>query len=333
MPWGGDAMDNGVTRGASGGATRRKILWTMGSAALAAGAPATAAPPEVDARVVARNDAALENLLRAQIMGTANPRLGGVPDEYGMFLAGAAGGLIEAAAASWIAPQSKHHGAGEVLERIRLAAQFLERSQSAEGNIDLLTTNFNSPPDTGFVVHNVGTAAAIAKMYGGDEVVRALRPFLVKAAAGMTTGGIHTPNHRWVARASAEHDFVRNNLLVIQKDLIVLMGELCVQPEDLPHYVKDGYSLVTPEMTAKLDALVREIEGQNVSFKGWATPGATPPGAALDLARTICRRAERRVCGLKESGELKNVEIIIYLNRLSDLLWLFARWVETKAGA
>jgi cob(I)alamin adenosyltransferase len=136
-----------------------------------------------------------------------------------------------------------------------------------------------------------------------------------------------------VARASAEHDFVRNNLLVIQKDLIVLMGELCVQPEDLPRYVKDGYSLIKPEMTAKLDTLVREIEGQNVSFKGWATPGATPPSAALDVARTICRRAERRVCGLKETGELKNAEIIIYLNRLSDLLWLFARWVETKAGA
>jgi cob(I)alamin adenosyltransferase len=134
-----------------------------------------------------------------------------------------------------------------------------------------------------------------------------------------------------VARASAEHDFVRNNLLVIQKNLIVLMGEMGVATEDLPRYVKDGYSLVTPAMTATLDALVREIEAQNISFKGWATPGATPPSAALDLARTICRRAERRVCGLKETGELKNAEIIIYLNRLSDLLWLFARWVETKA--
>jgi len=132
-----------------------------------------------------------------------------------------------------------------------------------------------------------------------------------------------------LAHVSAKHDFVRNNLLVIQKDLIVLMGELCVQPEDLSRYVKDGYSLVTPAMTATLDALVGEIEEQN-SFKGWATPGGTPPGAALDLARTICRRAERRVCALKESGELKNAEIIIYLNRLSDLLWLFARWVETK---
>jgi len=68
------------------GLTRRQILWTLGSAALAAGAPA--APPEVDARVVARNDAALENLLRAQIAGTSDARLGGVPDEYGMFQAG-----------------------------------------------------------------------------------------------------------------------------------------------------------------------------------------------------------------------------------------------------
>ena len=136
-----------------------------------------------------------------------------------------------------------------------------------------------------------------------------------------------------MARATATEDFVRDNLFLIQKDLITLMGELCVQPEDLTRYVKDGFSLVTPEMTAKLDALVKEIESQNVSFKGWATPGATKNSAALDVARTICRRAERRVCDLKDSGGLKNPEIITFLNRLSDLLWLFARWMETKSGA
>ena len=134
-----------------------------------------------------------------------------------------------------------------------------------------------------------------------------------------------------LARATAEQDFVRENLLAIQKDLVVLMGELSVQPEDLERYVKDGYPPVTPGMTAKLDALVHEIEAQNVSFKGWATPGATKHSAALDVARTVCRRAERRVCALNESGGLKNGEIIVFLNRLSDLLWLFARWVETKA--
>jgi cob(I)alamin adenosyltransferase len=134
-----------------------------------------------------------------------------------------------------------------------------------------------------------------------------------------------------LARATAEHDFVRENLFWIQKSLVDVMGEIGVLAEDLPRYVKDGYATVTPEMTAKLDALVKEIESQNVSFKGWATPGATKNSAALDMARTVCRRAERRVCTLKESGELKNTEIVIYLNRLSDLLWLFARWVETKS--
>jgi cob(I)alamin adenosyltransferase len=135
-----------------------------------------------------------------------------------------------------------------------------------------------------------------------------------------------------LARATAEHDFVRDNLLAIQKDLIVFMGELCVQPEDLKRYVEDGYLLVTPDLTAKLEMLVREIESQNVSFKGWATPGATRDSAALDVARTICRRAERTVCALKFTGELRNLEIIIYLNRLSDLLWLLARWVEAKGN-
>src|ERR1017187_3521065 len=133
-----------------------------------------------------------------------------------------------------------------------------------------------------------------------------------------------------LARATVTDDFVARNLPAIQKDLIVLMGELGVLPEDLPRYVKDGFSLVTPAMTATLDALVKEIESQNISFKGWATPGATKNSAALDVARTVCRRAERRVCALKESGAPVNPEIVIYLNRLSDLLWLFARWVETK---
>jgi cob(I)alamin adenosyltransferase len=136
-----------------------------------------------------------------------------------------------------------------------------------------------------------------------------------------------------LARATAHHDFVRDNMLLIQADLVVLMGELAVALEDLPRYLQDGHSLVTPAMTAKLDGLLREIEAEHFSFKGWATPGATEHTAALDVARTVCRRAERRVCALQEAGQLQNAEIIIYLNRLADLLWLFARWVETRRFA
>jgi cob(I)alamin adenosyltransferase len=135
-----------------------------------------------------------------------------------------------------------------------------------------------------------------------------------------------------LARATATEKFISENIFSIQKDLVVLMGEICVLPEDLSRYVKDGFSLVTPAMTAKLEVLVREIESQQISFKGWATPGANQSSAMLDVARTICRRAERNVYELNDSGTAINPEIIIYLNRLSDLLWLFARWVETKSG-
>lgn len=134
-----------------------------------------------------------------------------------------------------------------------------------------------------------------------------------------------------LARASAQHEFLQTNLLVIQKDLVTLMGELATAVEDLPRFVKDGYTLVTSQLTHKLDALVKEVEAQSVSFKGWATPGACLNSATLDVARTVCRRAERRVCALQEADQLQNSEIIIYLNRLADLLWLLARWVETKS--
>ena len=134
-----------------------------------------------------------------------------------------------------------------------------------------------------------------------------------------------------LARAAASsQDFLRDNLLLIQRDLVILMGELATAAEDLPRYVQDGYSLVNSRQISKLDNLIREIEAQKVPLDGWATPGANPPAAALDLARTVCRRAERRVCALQESGQLQSPQIVVYLNRLADLLWLFARWVETR---
>ena len=132
------------------------------------------------------------------------------------------------------------------------------------------------------------------------------------------------------ARAAAEFPFIRDNLLMVQKDLVIVMGELATLVEDLPRYVEKGFQLVSAALTEKLDVLVKEIEAQKVSFQGWATPGATIGSAALDVARTTCRRAERRICALQEADQLRNSEIIIYLNRLSDVLWLMARWAESK---
>ncbi len=133
------------------------------------------------------------------------------------------------------------------------------------------------------------------------------------------------------ARALSPESTTGGQLLAIQKSLVILMGELATAYEDLPRFVKDGFSVVTPDLTAQLDAIVSEIESQNVSFKHWATPGANPVSAALDVARTACRRAERRVCALNEArqpGQAMNGEIVIFLNRLSDALWLMARRAE-----
>ena len=135
-----------------------------------------------------------------------------------------------------------------------------------------------------------------------------------------------------LARALTRHPFVHENIFAIQKSLVTVMGELATRVEDLDRYAKDGYPLVTGELVKNLDVLVVEIEAQKISFKGWATPGATPDAAALDVARTTCRRAERSVCALQQADQLRNPEIIIYLNRLSDLLWLFARWVESQVS-
>jgi len=65
----------------------------------------------------------------------------------------------------------------------------------------------------------------------------------------------------------------------------------------------------------------------------WSLPGSAPDTAALDVARTVCRRAERLATSLMEAGVIQNPNILAYLNRLSDLLWLFGRLLEARRGA
>jgi len=134
-----------------------------------------------------------------------------------------------------------------------------------------------------------------------------------------------------MVRANVKEPFIVDPIFSIQKELVILMGELAVLPGDRGRYEKSGQEFVTAAMVDRLTALVDDIEkNHKVSFKHWATPGATQGSAALDMARTVCRRAERRVAGLAEKEIAVNPEIIRYLNRLSDLCWLYARWIETK---
>ena len=134
-----------------------------------------------------------------------------------------------------------------------------------------------------------------------------------------------------MARALAELDLIKKELLLIQKQLVALMGELAVAPEDTERYQKDKYPKLEPGMLQHLDELVATIEKEKITFDGWATPGANVASAALDVARTTCRRAERLVAKLAQSNEI-DLLVIRYLNRLSDLLWLMARYTETQFG-
>jgi len=136
-------------------------------------------------------------------------------------------------------------------------------------------------------------------------------------------------------RATAGEPALTNAVLGIQKELVILMGELAVAAEDRERYAAAGrFRFVDASMVDALTAIIDDLEkNQHITYDGWATPGATLGSAALDLARTTCRRAERAVVALGETGTPVNPEIIRYLNRLSDLCWLWARWVETKQNA
>lgn len=122
---------------------------------------------------------------------------------------------------------------------------------------------------------------------------------------------------------------VQAAVLVIQKELVTLMGELAVAAEDRTRYAEKGFSFVTEAMVEALTAQIDDLEqNYQISYANWATPGANPPSAVLDVARVTCRRAERAVCACREQGFPVEGVIIRYLNRLSDLCWLWARFVE-----
>jgi len=130
-----------------------------------------------------------------------------------------------------------------------------------------------------------------------------------------------------LARASCNDKFIADKILSVQKELIDVMGELSTVPEDRPRYTKDGFRVVDAEMVDRLTTVIVDLEEDKSLYpKDWVIPGRNPVSAALDLARTICRRAERQVAALQEP----NPEILRYLNRLSDFCWILARKAEAS---
>jgi cob(I)alamin adenosyltransferase len=90
---------------------------------------------------------------------------------------------------------------------------------------------------------------------------------------------------------------------------------------------------ITAEMVQALEDQVHRIEAMPGILNDWSVPGELAGSAAFDVARTVCRRAERLAVRLRDEGELPVPLILAYLNRLSDLLWLFGRILELRADA
>ncbi len=149
-----------------------------------------------------RNDASVATLLQSQVVDATSPWRGSVPDQFGLHSAGSAGSVAEAMAASFVDPASRFHHDATLLDRIRLAAGFLERSQSRKATSICcrpISTRRPTPASSSTWSPPRRSSAgctARPKSRGRCE------PFLVKAGAGMAVGGVHTPNHRWVISAA-----------------------------------------------------------------------------------------------------------------------------------
>ena len=127
-----------------------------------------------------------------------------------------------------------------------------------------------------------------------------------------------------LARALAKKERTKEIVCQIQKELFVVGAELATSSEDFEGLARQ----IVEKDTQRLENLMNNLEEEIDLPQSFVIPGATPSSAALDLARTIIRRAERKVVNLKDKTLMTNEEIIKYLNRLSDLLFTLARYEE-----
>lgn len=134
-----------------------------------------------------------------------------------------------------------------------------------------------------------------------------------------------------LARTTAPTDFADALLVAIQRDLFTIGGRLATpEPDRLQEGQREKVA-VPAERIAALERAIDEADAELPPLKAFVLPGGTPKAAALHLARTVSRRAERAVVGLSHV-EAVPAEVLLYLNRLSDLLFTLARLANHRAG-
>ncbi len=133
-----------------------------------------------------------------------------------------------------------------------------------------------------------------------------------------------------LARALCTDPPRAERLLELQRDLFTVGAELATAPADRPKLVKH-FPTVTAAMVESLDAEIAGLEARVPLPKGFVIPGGDPVAAAIDMGRTFVRRAERRTVSLQAAGGVPNTDVLRYLNRCSDLLFMLAREAEGAA--
>ena len=133
--------------------------------------------------------------------------------------------------------------------------------------------------------------------------------------------------HLGFARSICTDEQIRQWTEEVQKTLFRVGAALATPLQDKKH---------PPAMTAddvdKMTEIVHQIEAREGILSDWSIPGAHTAASAFDIARTVCRRAERHIVRLIESGVSVEAQVLPYVNRLSDALWLFGRLLELEAG-
>jgi cob(I)alamin adenosyltransferase len=131
------------------------------------------------------------------------------------------------------------------------------------------------------------------------------------------------------ALTQVQVDKTHERLESVQHDLFAIGAELATPPPE-PGRTRPETPAVDSQSILRLERWIDEATAELSELRAFVLPGGTAGAAALHLARTVCRRAERRVVGLTEDAVGDHV--LIYLNRLSDLLFTLARLENKRAG-
>ncbi len=158
------------------------------------------------APLVGALDQQVQGVMTRQVLDTKSPYCGGFID--GDRLVGSQSiSSVASLGYAYLLAESRHYRSAQLLERVLLAAEFARRQRNPSGCFDLLSTNFDSAPDTGFVVQAIAPVVVAARQQaaedqGAAEIADALGELIQTGAPGMIAGGFHTPNHRWVLVAA-----------------------------------------------------------------------------------------------------------------------------------